>query len=92
MVVETYAPVTCVELLDGDTLRLSDPADPACPGEIIRRGPAGEVLWAVRLPLADDWFVAMVDDGDTVIAQSWKGFRYRLAVEDGHILTVDFVK
>ena len=87
----TTSAQTRFDLPDGGGLVLTDPQGDRSPGVIRRLGADGHVLWSVA---ADDGdlFIDVEPAGDAVVATSWRGQSWRVALADGAVLSKTFVK
>ena len=82
---------TRFDLPDGGGLVLTDPQGDRCPGVIRRLDADGRVLWSGAAD-DEDLFIDVELAGDAVVATSWRGQSWRIALVDGVVLSRTFVK
>jgi hypothetical protein len=68
--------------------------DDQTPGtaRVVRLDPANRILWEVAPQGASDEFTQVEVEDDVVKAWTWSGYLYRIALGDGHISNIEFVK
>lgn len=82
---------TRFDLPDGGGLVLTDPQGERTPGVIRRLGAGGRALWSVVAD-AEDLFIDVELSGEIVVATSWRGQSWRIALADGVVVSKTFVK
>ncbi len=82
---------TRFDLPDGGGLVLTDPQGDRTPGVVRRLDADDRVLWSTAAD-AEDLFIDVELAGDAVVATSWRGQSWRLALTDGAVLSRTFVK
>jgi hypothetical protein len=68
--------------------------DDQTPGSarVVRLDSANRVMWEVTPEGGSDEFTQMEIEEDVVKAWTWSGYLYRIALADGQILDIEFVK
>ncbi|HEX8225548.1 MAG TPA: hypothetical protein VF605_17170 [Allosphingosinicella sp.] len=68
--------------------------DAQLPGSarVVRLDSADNVLWEVAPEGDRDDFVEVAVEGAIVKAWTWNGYLYRIGIEDGQIIDIEFVK
>ena len=81
------------ELPNGDFIVVYDWMEVPNGQNLVRLSPDGSVLWRASLPTVEDCFVGLYEcNPETVIAQSWSGYRCTIDAKTGKIIHQLFTK